>query len=223
MRKLTSFALAAAVLFPAGVAAQATLTANVGYMSQYYFRGILQKPSSASAGLTVASSDLSAGTWAADVGKGSEVDFFASYAIPVGSGNVSFGGTGYFYTDDFDNTYLEGNFGAAFGPISLAGALGTYDDGNDTKYFFLSVTAAQNGLFATAGALGSNTGFGDALSDAFDTDLGGQYLQAGYGFTAGEMDFSVSGLLNDTYLSDEVDGELTLIFQASKTFTISGS
>jgi hypothetical protein len=220
MKKLISCALAAAVLVPAGVAAQAVVTANVGYQSQYYYRGILQKTSSASAGLNVASGILSAGTWAADVGAGAEVDLFSSVAIPMGSGTVTLGGTGYFYTDDFDNTYLEGNIGAAFGPISLAAALGTYDAVGDPKYFFLSVTAAKNGFFGTVGTVAYNSGFGDALSDAFDKDLGGQYLQAGYGFTAGEMDFSVSGLVNDAALSDEIDGEMTLIFGASKVFTI---
>ncbi|MEQ1857768.1 MAG: TorF family putative porin [Longimicrobiales bacterium] len=224
MRKLISFALAGAVLLPVGVAAQATVTANVGYMSQYYYRGILQKTSSASAGLTVASGGLSAGTWAADVGSGSEVDLFASYALPLGeSATLTLGGTGYFYTDDFDNTYLEGNFGAAFGVFSIAGALGTYDVPGDPKYFFLSATAAQNGFFGTVGTVAYNTGFGDALSDAFDKDLGGQYATAGYNFSAGDMDFSVAGLMNDAMLSDEVDGEITLIFTVGKVFTISGS
>jgi uncharacterized protein (TIGR02001 family) len=226
MKKLIALALAGAAILPVGLTAQATVTANVGYMSQYYYRGILQKASSANAGLTVAASGLTAGTWAADVGDGSEVDLFASYAIPVGeSATVSLGGTGYFYTGDFDNTYLEGNFGASFGVLSLAGALGTYDVPGDPKYFYLSVTAAQNGLFATAATVGWNTGFGDALSDAFDKDLGGQYLQAGYNFSAGDMDFSVSGLWNDSFLNSLYEGvdELTLIFQVSKTFTISGS
>jgi hypothetical protein len=222
MKKLISFALAGAVLLPVGAAAQATWTGNVGYMSQYYYRGILQKTSSASAGLGVSSGMISAGTWAADVGAGSEVDVFASVAIPVGSGTVTLGGTGYFYTDDFDQTYLEGNFGAAFGVISIAGALGTYDVPGDPKYFFLSATAAQNGFFGTVGTVAYNAGFGDALSDAFDPDVSGQYAQAGYNFSAGDMDFSVSGLINDTMLSDEVDGEITLIFTIGKVFTISG-
>jgi hypothetical protein len=222
MKKLISFALAGAVLLPVGVDAQATLTASVGYMSQYYYRGIQQKQSSANAGLSVAAGMLTAGTWAADVGDGSEVDVFGSVAIPLGSGSVSLGGTGYFYTGDFDNTYLEGNLGAVFGPITIASAFGTYDVPGDPKYVYVGVTAAQNGLFATVGTIAFNAGFGDALSDAFDKDLGGQYLQAGYMFSAGEMDFNVSGLWNDAVLNGLYEGvdEITLIFQVSKTFTI---
>jgi hypothetical protein len=225
MRKLISFALAGAVLLPVGAAAQATVTGNVGYMSQYYYRGILQKTSSASAGLNVASGMLSAGTWAADVGTGAEVDLFGSVAIPLGSGTVTVGGTGYFYTDDFDQTYLEGNLGATFGPITIATALGKYDVPGDPKYFFISATAAQNGFFGTVGAISYNTEVGDAFADAFDADFGGQYVQAGYNFSAGDMDFGISGLLNDAYLNTLYEGEseFTLIFTVGKVFTIAGS
>jgi hypothetical protein len=222
MKKLISFALAGAVLLPTAADAQAVLSATAGFMSQYYYRGILQKESSANAGISLAASGFTAGTWAADVGDGSEVDLFASYAIPAGSGSVTLGGTGYFYTGDFDNTYLEGNLGAAFGPISLAAALGTYDVPGDLKYFYLGVTASQNGLFATVGTIAFNTGLADALSDAFDPDLGGQYLQAGYNFSAAELDFSISGLWNDSVLNGLYEGvdEQTLIFTVSKAFTI---
>ena len=223
MKKLISFALAAAVLLPLHAEAQATVTANAGWLSQYYYRGILQKTSSASAGLNVASGNFSAGTWAADVGDGSEVDLFGGVSLPLGeSATVSLGGTGYFYTGDFDNTYLEGNLGVGLGIVSLAAALGTYDAPGDPKYFYLGITAAQNGFFATAATIAYNTGFGDALSDAFDKDLGGQYLQAGYGFSAADLDFTVSGLWNDSYLNFLYEGadEMTLIFGVSKTFSI---
>jgi hypothetical protein len=222
MRKLITFALAGALFAPTAVAGQAVVTANAGWMSQYYYRGILQKESSANAGLNVAAANFSAGTWAADVGDGAEVDLFASVGIPVGSGSLSVGGTGYFYTGDFDNTYLEGNLGAAFGPISLAAALGTYDTPADLKYFFLSVTAAQNGFFGTVGTIAYNTEFGDALSDAFDKDFGGQYLQAGYNFSVAELDFQISGLWNDSALNGAYEGvdEQTLILTVSRVFEI---
>ena len=40
--------------------AQAEVTANAGWLSQYYYRGLMQKTSSASAGLDVAASNFSA-------------------------------------------------------------------------------------------------------------------------------------------------------------------
>ncbi|MGD8601163.1 MAG: hypothetical protein PVF19_07460, partial [Gemmatimonadota bacterium] len=85
IRKVSAVAAAivGALVVPAAVSAQAEVTGNAGYVSQYYYRGIPQKNSSASAGLDVAASNFSAGTWAADVGDGSEVDLYAAVDIPV--------------------------------------------------------------------------------------------------------------------------------------------
>lgn len=230
MRKLVTFGFFAALLAPVGLSAQAEVTANVGYLSQYYYRGLLQKTSSANGGLDVAANAFSAGTWAADVGDGAEIDLYASVGTDLGeNGSVSIGGTGYFYTGEFDTRYLEGNLGLAFGPLSFDGALGTYQaDPEDYKYVFLSVTGtAPNGLFATVGTSAYNTaGISDALSDAFDKDLAAMYLEAGYGFSAADLDFTFSGIWNNWVASGEVDGdgnptnELTFVFGVSKTFTI---
>jgi uncharacterized protein (TIGR02001 family) len=230
MRKLVTSALVATALLPLGVTAQSEVevTANAGMLSQYYYRGIPQKEaSSANGGFDLAAGVFSAGTWAADVNEGAEVDLYASVGIPLGeSGILSIGGTGYFYTGDFDNTYLEGNLGLGFGPLSIDAAFGTYDDGNDTKYVYIGVTAeAPNGLFATVGSIAFHDEFGDAFSDVFDNDLAGQYLEAGYGFSAADLDFTISGLWNNSVASFESDDdgptdEITLIFGVSKTFTI---
>ena len=68
-------------IFRAGLAlillagtAQAELTGNLGFASEYHYRGILQKSSSASGGLDYEQGGFYAGTWAADVGDGLEVD-----------------------------------------------------------------------------------------------------------------------------------------------------
>lgn len=228
-RKLVTSAIVVTFLAPIGLSAQAEVTANAGYLSQYYYRGLLQKTSSANAGLDVAADAFSAGTWAADVGDGAEVDLYASVSVPLGeSASVSVGGTGYFYTGEYDTRYLEGNFGLAFGPLSIDGALGTYDqEPDDLKYLFLSVTgSAPNGLFATVGTSAYNLKMGDAVSDAFDHDLAYMYLEAGYGFSAADLDFTISGIWNNANASGEVNAdneptnELTFVFGVSKTFTI---
>jgi uncharacterized protein (TIGR02001 family) len=223
-------ALGAGFALPQAATAQAEVTANAGFVSQYYYRGLLQKTSSASAGLDVASGNFSAGTWAADVGDGTEVDLYAGVGVALTDMvSVSVGGTGYFYTGQFDDTYLEVNLGLGLGPISVEWSMGEYgnfDPDNKLKYLFVGVTAEHEGLFATIGAAGYNTGFGDAMSDAFDKDFGGQYLEAGYGFSAGDMDWVISGIWNDSLLSGEVDSdsmpthELTLVFGVSKTFPL---
>ena len=211
-----------------GAAQEAELTANAGWISQYYYRGALQEKSSASAGLDVAVSDFSAGTWAADVGDGSEVDLYASYGVGLTDEfSVSLGGTGYFYTGEFDDTYLEVNLGIGFRGISLEYSVGQYRTGDPyPKYNFIGITGEHEGLFATVGSIAFAQDLSDALSDVFKRDSGSQYVEAGYGFSAAELDFTVSGIWNDSSLSKQVDGggapttELTLVFGLSKTFAL---
>ena len=221
MRKMMKggllLALGAAFFAPAALSAQAEVTANAGWLSQYYYRGIQQKQSSASAGLDVAASNFSIGTWAADVGDGAEVDLYAGVGIDLTDMvSLSLGGTGYFYTGDFDNTYLEANVGIGLGPISIEYSFGSYRTDPDAQdYSFIAVTAEQNGLFATVGAFGSDL----VLKDVLDA---GQYVEAGYGFSAADLDFVISGIYNDSVLNSSYEGtdELTLVFGVSKTFAL---
>ena len=59
--------------------AQADLSANLGFASEYHYRGIFQKNSSASGGLDYEAGGFYAGTWAADVGDGLEVDGYFGF------------------------------------------------------------------------------------------------------------------------------------------------
>jgi uncharacterized protein (TIGR02001 family) len=247
--KIMRISAVAAVLIgaltPGAIAAQAEVTANGGFLSQYYYRGIPQKESSANGGLDVASGMFSAGTWAADVGDGAEIDLYAGVGFDLTETvSLSIGGTGYFYTgDDFDVTYLEGNLGLSAGPVSLEWSAGQHDIDNPvfgaSKYSFLGITVEQNGLFATVGTIAEAESFGDAFSDMFkfkaedvsetSTGLHGQYLEAGYGFTVAEIDMAISGIWSDSELanqyseSDEAfSDEITLVFAISKTFDLSG-
>ena len=198
------------------------LTANAGWLNQYYYRGIMQKNSSANAGLDIVSGVFSAGAWAADVGDGSEGDLYTSLAFDVSENLwISVGGTGYFYTGEFDDTYLEGNLGIGLGPLSLEYSLGSYRTSPEAiDYSFIALTLEQQGFFVTGGAFGSNLWLDQLL------DGPGQYLEGGYGFSAAELDFTISGLLSNADLSGAVDDagepadELTLIFGVSKAFNI---
>jgi uncharacterized protein (TIGR02001 family) len=211
-----------------GVGQEAELTANAGWLSHYYYRGLPIKTSSATAGLDLAVADFGAGAWSADVGDGIEVDLYASYGIEVTEDlSVSLGGTGYFYTGEYDDTYLEGNLGIGFGPISIEYSVGVYKTSPaDLKYNFIGITAEHEGLFATIGSSAYAADLSDALSDVFDKDLGLQYLEAGYGFSAADLDFTISGIWNDSLLSGEVDDtaapthEITLVFGVGKTFSL---
>ena len=119
--------LAALALLLAGTA-QADVSANLGFASDYYYRGIFQADSSANGGLDFESGGFYAGTWAADVKDGLEVDGYFGYGGEVGDFGYSIGYTGYFYTGDFDDTYQEINLGGSFGLVALDVAVGEYEN-----------------------------------------------------------------------------------------------
>lgn len=214
IRRLGLSTVALALLAaPTGVQAQeAEITANAGWVSQYFYRGILQKTSSASAGLDIGYGALSLGTWMADVGDGSEIDFYGSVGGDIEGLSLSVGGTAYLYTGQFDDTYLEANLGAGYGPLSLEYSFGKYENfGAGTQnYSFFGVTAEREGFYGTYGAFGN--------------DFSGSYGEVGYGFSVSELDLSIAGILSDSDLSGLQDGSgsptsgLTLVFGISKTF-----
>ena len=198
-------------LLLATATAQADLSGNLGYMSEYHFRGILQKVSSVSGGLDYESGGFYVGSWVADVGDGLEVDGYFGYGTEVGDVDLSVGYTGYFYTGDFDDTYQEINLGAGFGVFSLDVAIGKYDGdfdplapGDQDDYTFISLTVADNGFYGTLGS--------------FSQDADGEYLELGYGTTVSEIDLGIALILANEDLIG-VDDE-SLVFTIGKTFDL---
>jgi uncharacterized protein (TIGR02001 family) len=223
MKTISKTGLVGALLLASGIA-QADVSANIGWASEYHFRGILQKVSSASAGLDFESGGFYAGTWAADVDNGCffddvteetfcadglEVDLYLGYGASVGDVDLSVGYTGYFYTGDFDDTYQEINLGAGFGVVSLDVAVGQYDnfDGPTLDYTYYALTfAGDSGLYATLGG--------------FSQDFEGEYLELGYGgtFTDAEIDLGVALIFANDDLIGEADE--SLIFTIGKAFDL---
>ena len=198
--------LLAIVLLASGTA-HADWSANVGFASEYHYRGILQKNSSASGGVDYEADGFYVGTWAADVGDGLEIDGYFGYGTEVGDVGLSIGYTGYFYTGDFDDTYQEINLGGSYGIASLDVAIGEYDnfDGPTQDYTFVSLTlAADNGLYGTLGT--------------FSQDFDGEYLEVGYGTTISEIDFGIAVIFaNDDLVGDE---EESIVFTIGKGFDL---
>jgi uncharacterized protein (TIGR02001 family) len=195
-----------AILLASSAAANAQASANVGWASEYHFRGILQKVSSASAGLDYESGGFYVGTWAADVGDGLEVDGYFGYGTDVGDFSLSIGYTGYFYTGDFDDTYQEINLGGGFGALSLDVAIGQYDNfaGPTLDYTYAALTFEHEGFYATLGT--------------FSQDFDGDYLQLGYGKTIAEIDFGIALILaNDDLVGNDDE---SLIFTIGKSFDL---
>jgi hypothetical protein len=127
MTKLRIVCATAALAAMASGTALADATANIGIMSDYIYRGFYQSESTPFAGLDVETdSGFYIGGWGANVKDGLEYDIYAGYA--GGGENLTWyaGLTGYYYTDDFDDTYEEVNLGFSFGFLSIDYALGNY-------------------------------------------------------------------------------------------------
>lgn len=193
--------------------ASADVSYNIGFASEYYYRGVLQKSSSASAGVDFEEGGFYIGTWAADVGDGLEIDGYLGYGIETEAGlSASVGFTGYYYTGEFDDTYEELNLNLGYGIFGLEYSVGEWDGfGDEADYYFLAGTLEfENGIYATYGT------FGD--------DFDGDYIELGWGTTVSDIDLGVAIILSSDELSDQLDSDLddteseALVFTIGKTF-----
>ena len=219
-------AFIAIALLSSGIA-NAQWSANLGFASDYFFRGIFQAQSSASGGIDYENNGFYAGVWAADVSDGLsagyggtdaaglEVDGYFGYGGEVGDFSYGIGYTGYFYTDDFDDTYQEINLSGGFGIATLDVAIGEYDNftGPTLDYTYYALTLEKNGFY------GKYAGFSQ--------DADGEYFELGYGATVADIDLGVYVLFNDKMLSglEDVDsGSATdgtsIVFTIGKSFDL---
>ncbi len=207
MKTIVKTGVLISILF-ASAAANAQWSANVGWASEYHFRGIFQKNSSASGGVDYENDNgFYAGTWAADVGDGLEVDGYFGFGGSIEDFSYGIGFTGYYYTGDFDDTYQEINLSGGYGPFTVDVAVGEYEnfDGPTQDYTFASLTFDPgNGFYGVFGT--------------FSQDADGDYVELGYGTTISEIDFGVALILaNDDLIGDEDE---TLIFTIGKGFDL---
>lgn len=214
--------LAAGALLPVGfgltgVTSAQEVSYNIGWASEYYYRGLLQKESSGSAGIDFTNGGFYAGGWTADVGDGLEVDGFFGYNIETDAGfTAGIGFTGYYYTGEFDDTYEELNLNFGYGLFGIEYSSGTYGnfDGPEQDYNFLAATiSADSGLYGTLGRFGG--------------DFDGNYIEIGYGLTASEIDFGVAAIFSSDEFGEgngqfDSDGNPTesqsFVFTIGKTF-----
>ncbi len=171
---LSSLVVTAVAILPA--TSHAEVAANIGWSSEYLYRGIFQEDSSAFAGIDYTSdSGFYLGTWGADVGTGIEGDLYFGFA---GGEDFTYkiGYTGYYYSDDFDDTYNEVNLGIGYGMFALDVAVGEWDGfGTPADYTFTSVTLSpEKGPYYKIGSYG----------DDFD----GDYFELGYTVSVGGDD-----------------------------------
>ena len=208
--KILSIGLTVTLSAVSAPALAADLSANIGYNSQYIYRGIPQSNSSAFGGLDLEAGGFYLGTWAADVDDGIEIDYYGGYGFGVGDFNFGIGGTIYTYTGDFDDTYKEVNLSAGWKWFTFDAAIGNYAnfDGPTLDYEFYSLTAEYKGFYGKVGT--------------FQNDFDGSYFEAGYGnmLTIKETDlfeYAFAAIYSDSKLlggSSDTNFVLTL----KKTF-----
>ena len=207
---IASICLAMSLAAVSAPALAVDLSGNVGYNSQYIYRGIPQSTSSAFGGLDLGTGGFYLGTWAADVDDGIEIDYYGGYGFEVGEFNFGIGGTIYTYTGDFDDTYKEVNLSAGWRFLTFDAAIGTYANFDDPTqdYQFYSVTAVHKGFYGKVGW--------------FADDFEGTYVEGGYGNTltiqeTSLFDYAFAVIYSDsTLLGGESDTNLVLTL--SKTF-----
>jgi len=204
----SKYLLAALGLAASSAAVAGDFSANVGMMSDYIFRGIKQSDASAYAGLDYEhESGFYVGTWGADVGVGMEYDLYAGYGGSIGDFSYGIGATGYFYTDDFDETYQEINLTAGYGIFSLEYSFGMYDSSPEEQdYGFVAGTVEYEGFYGTYGT--------------FTQDFEGDYFELGYGTEVSGFDVGVAAIMSDSDLSSTGDSETSLVFSIGKTFDL---
>ena len=219
MTKLRIVCASAALAAMASGSALAETTANVGYMSDYIFRGYYQSQSVAFAGIDIeAESGFYLGLWTANVNgdfhdnphAGLEYDLYLGYS--GGGENFQWyaGLTGYYYTDEFDDTYEELNLGFTYGFLTLDYALGDYNIQNTftdslpanaenrQTYEYLGLTfAPESGPYYFVGRTNYkalNTG-GPTVGRIPGTSKDGYWLEIGKSFEIMEdLEFAVAGL-----------------------------
>jgi uncharacterized protein (TIGR02001 family) len=205
---------------------------NIGFNTDYVFRGIFQEDSSAYVGADYTTdSGFYIGTWWADVGQGTESDVYFGWS--GGSDTITFkvGYTGYYYLDDFDGDYNEVNLGLTASIFALDVAIGSYDPlapGLDSQdYTFTSVTLSpEKGPYykygVWSGDFAENIIAGYSKDGTDDAD----YIEVGYtwSFEDQGIDFTAalihSGNLpvTETGFGNPDGADYSLTFGIKKTF-----
>jgi len=195
---IPALVIAAAAATPA--VSMAGGSGNIGFVTDYVYRGIYQSASSAYAGADYSTdSGFYVGTWWADVGVGTETDLYFGYTGGSDSVTYKIGYTGYYYLDDFDGDYGEVNLGLYAGIFALDVAIGSYDPlgtASSEDYTFTSVTISpEMGPYYKYGMWGGD--YTDNVLPGLTKDGSddGDYLEIGYAWSFEDQGIDLSAAL----------------------------
>mgnify|MGYP003644022805 FL=1 len=162
-----------------------SMSYNVGYMSDYWYRGVFQSESAVSFGADTEVGNFYVGTWMADVDQGIEMDVYGGYGFTILGMDSYIGATGYYYSDNFDSDYEEINTGLSYGNVSYDYSVGKYKTTTEQDYSWSEVTMS----------------FTDNLSVSYGEwgkDLKGSVTKVNFNKTINDIDFGVEVGKNDS-------------------------
>lgn len=206
--------LALLVLLTAPVVANGAdkgLLANIGYVSDYVFRGVEQANSSGSAGLDAYYDVLYTGIYVIDVGKGLEYDLYGGINAEWQDFFLDFNYTGYRYTRDnprffsdntldeesfFDDTSQELNLTLGYRGVSVLLTRGIYDNFED------KIPGSEQEDYTSAILRGRYRGFSLAYG-VYGMDFDGNWWEFGYSTDVGGFDAGINLVVSNNRLDDE--------------------
>ena len=218
MKKLIAGTILLAISSLSYAESKISYSANLGFMSDYMYRGVHQSSSSAMGGFDIEYGNFYIGTWFADLQddgwvagshRGFEYDVYAGFGFDVtDSVSAYLGYTIYRYTDkgpnSFDDDYDEVNVGVSFAltddvSVSLDYSIGenTLTDQSEVDYDILITTIEYMGAYFSYGD------WGISEDDTGETDA--EYMEIGYSRTVGDFDISGAFVLSEKELAQGSD------------------
>ena len=195
-----------------------SFSSNMGFMSDYIYRGVHQAGSSGYGGFDLEYGSFYVGTWFADLQEGGwntnthrgfEYDVYAGIGFDLTDSMSAYVGyTIYRYTDKganaFDDDYDEFNIGVSFAmtddlSISLDYSNGenTATDQSETDYDIGTITLDYLGAYFLYGD------WGISEDDTGETDA--EYMEIGYSRTVGDFDLGGYFVLSEKELATASD------------------
>lgn len=238
MKKLALLASSATLAAAVSLPTQAEVSANAGFVSDYYFRGANLGDGGVYGGLDYEQGGFFAGTWWIDDGTegndGLETDFYLGYGMEHGDSfawSVAYNRYEYTYTSDFEHEIV---LGLGFGPVSFELVKGVDDDEANTYVTDDAGTVVLDAdgmailvredqedytVFTASfehGAFGVTVGYYE-MDDVDDSEY--TWLEGSFG---GEIVAGVEGSINLGIKSDEEEGgdEGYMYLDISKSFDL---
>lgn len=227
---LSAIVAGSSMMAIAPATAQAGVSANVGAVSNYVFRGLQQTGMASpqlSGGLDYEhDSGVYAGVWAStlyedDLGEnngGLEYDLYFGWGGEFSGVSVGAGYTNYSYTGDIGDavedsfgTFEEINLSVGYGPVSAGYDIGT-DNASATEldygHLYVSFDASDfvPGVSMTYGT--------------FSKDYDGSYFDIGYAADFGGVDLGANVVFSDEDASATGEKQTYFILSASKSFDL---